>query len=63
VTQTQGYKEAFKYFEDLINTWYRDKNADLSKIDGIEMVFKYFENGKELKLKAQQELEQFKDQI
>jgi len=63
VTNTEGYKEAFLHFEDLINSMYRNKEVNFEMIQGIEAVFQYFEQGKEIKQKAQEELDTYKDEV
>jgi len=40
---------------------YRSKEVNFDYIQGIEAVFQYFENGKEFKNKAQEELDTYKD--
>jgi len=63
VTNTDGYKDAFEYFEDQINSLYRSKEVDFDYIRGIEAVFQYFESGKEMKEKAQTDLDEYKDEV
>jgi len=41
---------------------YRDKEVNFEFIRGIESVFQYFESGKEIRDKAQSELDEFKDE-
>ena len=62
VTNTEGYKDAFSHFEDLINSMYREREVNFDYIKGIEAVFQYFEMGKEIKRKAEAELNEFKDE-
>ena len=63
VCESEGYKKAFEYFEDQINSLYRNKEVNFDRIQGIESVFNYFESGKEMSALAAKELEEFKDEI
>jgi len=42
---------------------YRDKEVNFEYLRGIESVFNYFESGKEIKQKAEEELNLYKDEI
>ena len=42
---------------------YRNKEVNFEMIQGIEAVFQYFEQGKEIKQKAQEELDTYKDEV
>lgn len=58
----QGYKEAYRHFEDLINNMVREKTVNYDRIDSIESVFKYFENGQKIAEEAVKQLEKYKDE-
>ena len=42
---------------------YRDKEVNFEYIRGIEAVFGYFESGREMRDKAQEEVNQYKDVV
>lgn len=42
---------------------YRDKEVNFEFIRGIESVFQYFENGREIAKKSQEELDEYKDEV
>ena len=42
---------------------YREREVNFDYIKGIEAVFQYFEMGKEIKRKAEAELNEFKDEV
>jgi len=61
VCNSEGYKEAYEYFESLINGMYRSKEVKFDLIQGIEMVFNYFESGEETVKAITEEIDKFKE--
>lgn len=63
VCHLEGYKEAYQHFEEQINSLVRSKEVLYDKIEAIESVFRYFENGKTMAEAAEAELEKYKDEL
>ena len=61
VTDTNGYKRVYEHFENILNTQVRNKNVNFDYIQGIEDVFNYFENAKNMTKTAKDNIERYKD--
>lgn len=61
VTTLEGYQDAYAHFEAVINGMVRAKEINHDKIEGIEEVFRYFEDGRRVAEKAEENINKYKD--
>lgn len=61
VTSSEGYKEAYEHFEEIINALIRAKEVNYDYLRGVEDVFRYFETGKSVAENAEKQIEEYKD--
>ncbi|OPZ94738.1 MAG: hypothetical protein BWY74_00349 [Firmicutes bacterium ADurb.Bin419] len=61
VTDTSGYKEVYKHFETILNSQIRDKNVNFDYLQGVEDVFNYFENAKNVVIENENNIKKYKD--